>query len=103
MMSPRNLPTLAALLLSSLLCLGQEVTISRGIGTVALSVTAQKPYALMSGEEKSPTLTVECAHKGKKTGHVLSFTAGSALAEGTDMDAKGAQLILNMTVGGTKQ
>jgi hypothetical protein len=103
MMSPRNLPTLAALLLSSLLCLGQEVTISRGIGTVALSVTAQKSYALMSGEEKSPTLTVECAHKGKKTGHVLSFTAGSALAEGTDMDAKGAQLILNMTVGGTKQ
>lgn len=57
----------------------------------------------MSGEEKSPTLTVECAHKGKKTGHVLSFTAGSALNEGTDMDAKGAQLILNMTVGGTKQ
>ncbi len=102
-MLTRNASIFAAVLSWSLLCLGQEVTISRGIGTVALSVTAQKPYALMSGEEKSPTLTVECAHKGKKTGHVLSFTAGSALTEGTDMDAKHAQLILNMTVGGTKQ
>ena len=102
-MSPKSVVGFIALLLSSLLCPAQEVQVSRGIGTVALSVTAQKPYALMSGEEKSPTLTVECAHKGKKTGHVLSFTAGSALNEGTDMDAKGAQLILNMTVGGTKQ
>lgn len=102
-MSTRNVSGFVAIMLWSSLCLGQELQVSHGNGTVALSVAALKPYSIMSGEEKIPMLTVECAHKGKKTGHVLIFTAAGVLVEDTDMGAKGAQLMLNMTVGGTKQ
>ena len=102
-MSTLNVSRFVAIVLWSSLCLGQEVHVSRGNGAVVLSVSAQKPYPLMSGEQKLPTLTVECAHKGKKTGHTIAFSAGGALVEDTDMNAKGAQQIFNMTIGGTKQ
>jgi hypothetical protein len=98
-----NVSGLVAIVLWSSLCLGQEVHVSRGKNTVVLSVSAQKKYQLMSGEEKLPTLSVECAHKGKKTGHNVKFSPGGALVEDTDVDLKGAQLIFNMTIGGTKQ
>ena len=53
--------------------MGQEVNVSRGNGTVVLSVSAQKPYPLATGQEKLPVLSVECAHKGKKTGHTYLY------------------------------
>jgi hypothetical protein len=102
-MSIVNLSRFVAIVLWSSLCVGQEVHVSRGNGTVALSVAAQKPYSLATGQEKLPTLTVECVHKGKKTGHTIAFSAGGALVEDTDMDAKGAQQIFKMTIGGTTQ
>ena len=87
-----------ALFLWSALCTGQEVHVARGNGTVSLSVVALKPYPVMSGEEKFPILSVECAHKGKKTGHIIAFSAGGTLIE----EAK-AQLIFNMTISGARQ
>ncbi|MFI5116191.1 MAG: hypothetical protein ACHP8B_05770 [Terriglobales bacterium] len=92
-----------AIVLWSSLCLGQEVHVSRGNGTVSLSVAAQKPYQLMSGEQKLPTLSVECTQKGKKTGHLLIFLPGGTLAEDLEVDAKGGQRPFAMTIGGTRE
>ena len=103
-MSKLNVSGLVAIVLWSSLCLGQEVHVSRGKNTVVLSVSAQKKYQLMSGEEKLPTLSVECAHKGKKTGHNVKFSPGGSLVEENfEVDAKPGQLTFNMTIGGTKQ
>jgi len=98
-MTVSGLVTIA--LWSSILCVGQEVHVSRGKGSVVLSVLAQKPYPLMSGEEKTATLSVECAQKGKKTVHLLKFSPGGSLVE--DNPEKGAQLTFNMAIGGVKQ
>jgi hypothetical protein len=102
-MSILDISRFVAIVLWSSMCLGQEVNVSRGKDTVVLSVSAQKPYPLLTGQEKLPVLSMECAHKGKKTGHNIVFSAGGALVEDTDMDAKGAQQIFNVTIGGTTQ
>src|ERR1035438_4915082 len=91
-----------SIVLWSCLCLGQEVNVSRGKDTVVLSVAAQKPYPLATGRRTLPVLSVACAHKGKKTGHNIVFSAGGALVGG-NFDAKDAQLIFYMTIGGTRQ
>jgi hypothetical protein len=101
-MSTLNVSRFVAIVLWSGLCLGQEVNVSRGKDTVVLSVAAQKPYPLATGQEKLPVLSVACAHKGKKTGHNIVFSAGGALVGG-NFDAKDAQLIFYMTIGGTRQ
>ena len=103
-MSTRNVSGFVAVMLWCSLCLGQEVLISRGKDTVVLSVSAQKPYQLLSGEGKMPMLSVECAHKGKKAGHLVEFSPGGSLVEENfEVDAKPGQLTFNMTIGGTKQ
>jgi len=81
--------------------MGQEVHASQGKNVVVLSVLAQKPYSLMSGEAKTAKLSVECAQKGKKTVHVLKFSPGESLVE--DNPEKGAPLTFNITIGGIKQ
>jgi hypothetical protein len=102
-MSKVSLSTLVAIVLWSSLCLGQAVNVSRGKDTVVLSVSAQKPYQLMSGEQKVPTLRVECTQKGRKTGHLLKFSPGGTLAGDLEADAKGGPRTFTMTIGGTKQ
>jgi hypothetical protein len=77
------------------------VSVSQGENTVILSVLAQHPYQLMSGEAKTARLSVECAQKGKKTVHVLMFSPGGSLVE--DNPEKGKQLTFNMTIGGVTQ
>jgi hypothetical protein len=99
-----KVPAVVAIILWSLLSLGQEVHVSQGKSSVALSVLAQKPYPWISGEQKTPILSVECALKGKKTLHLLKFSPGGALVEdGPEVTAKGGQLPFMMTIGGTKQ
>lgn len=98
-----NVAGLVAIVLCSSLCLGQEVIVSRGKDTVVLSVSAQKPYQLMSGEQKLPTLSVECTQKGKKTAHLLKFLPAGTLAGDLEADAKGGPRTFTMTIGGTKQ
>jgi hypothetical protein len=97
-----NVSGLVAIVLwSSFLCMAQEVHVSQGKNSVVLSVSAQKPYPLMSGEENTARLSVECAQKGKKAVHLLKFSPGGSLVE--DNPEKGAQLTFNMTIGGVKQ
>ena len=98
-----NVSGLVTIVLWSSLCLGQEVHVSRGKDTVVLSVSAQRPYQLMSGEQKLPTLSVECTHKGKKTAHLLKFMPAGTLVEDIEVSAKGGQLSFNMTIGGIKE
>lgn len=78
----------------------QEVQVTPGKNTVTLSVSAQKPYDLMSGEKKIPVLSVECSQKGKKAGHIVAFSPGGAVVEDTP---EGQQVSFMMTIGGTKQ
>jgi hypothetical protein len=103
-MPTRNASRLIAIVVWSLLCTGQEVHVARGKGSVALSVAAQQPYQLLSGEGKIPVLSVECSHKGKKSGHLLKFLPGGSLVEdNSDINAKGGHVIFNVTMGGTTQ
>jgi len=94
----------AAILLWSLLGMGQEMHVSQGKGIVVLSVWATKPYQLMSGEEVVPILTVDCIVKGKKMSHLLKFLPGGLLVEDSpDITAKSGESVFGMTINGTKQ
>jgi hypothetical protein len=95
---------LVAIALWSFLSMGQEVRVSPGKGSVVLSLRAQKPYSLLSGEDKTPVLTVQGTQKGKNTAHLLKFSAGSTLAEDNpEAPAKGEVVIFEMIIGGNKQ
>ena len=72
-MSIMNVSGLVAIVLWSSLCMGQEVHVTRGKGSVVLSVSAQKPYQLLSGEGKMPMLSVECAHRAKRPDTLWNF------------------------------
>ncbi len=72
-------------------CLAQQVHVTQLKDHVELSITAQQPYQLMAGQPKLPVLTVECAQKGKKAGHIVLLQPGTALAE--DSDKGGLQVI----------
>ena len=74
-------------------------------GTVVLSVMAQKPYSLtVSGQAKTPVLSIVCQQKGKKIAHVITFSPGSILTE-QEFSTFGASasLALEMTIGEHKQ
>lgn len=93
-----------AIILWSLLGVGQEMHVSQGKGIVVISVWALKPYQLMSGEEKTAIFSVTCVQKGKKTGHLVKFIPGGDLvADSPDVTANSAGSVFNMTIGGTKQ
>ena len=85
------------LALSAVASPAQEVHVSQSQGHVVLSVVAQQSYQLMMGEAKRPILSVECAQKGKKTGHVVTLRLGTPLAE--DNDKTGLQ-ILTVSIDG---
>jgi hypothetical protein len=98
-----NLSGVSAVVLCSLLALGQEVQVSPGKHSVRLTITA-KSYRLLPTEEMQPTLTLECAVKGNKAGHLLLFSAGGAISEDNPETApRNGQLTLTMTISGTKQ
>ena len=71
-----------AVVLCSSVAIAQEVHVTAENGVVTLSVTAQKPYTLMAnGQQKTPAMAVICQQKGKKTGHVITFSPGGILTE----------------------
>jgi len=95
---------MVAVMLASLIGLGQEVKVTPGKDSVALSVSAQKPYDILSSEKKTPVLSVQCSLKGKKAGHLVIFTAGGALAEGdAESGTKNGAITLHMMVGGKEE
>ena len=98
-----KLSWLAAVIFCSLLALGQDVEVTPGKNSVGMKITA-KSYHLLTTEEEQPTLTLECALKGKKTGHLLLFSAGGALSEENPGTApRNGALTLTMRIAGTKQ
>lgn len=95
-----GLPGIAAIALCSLLSLAQQVQVSSGKGDVVLTIQALKPYQLVVGEEKTPTLSVECVQKGKKSAHLVKFSAGGTLGQDSiDAPAQGSNPVLNVTIG----
>ncbi len=90
----------AVLALSCIAC-AQEVEVSsiKG-GGVSLAVSAQKGYQIM-GQDRIPTLAVECAHKGKKGGHLLVFSpGGEMLLSDTGINASSAPQSLSVIING---
>lgn len=73
-------------------------------GGVSMSLSADKAYEIMASEKKTPTLTVQCAHKGKKSMHMVLFSPGGAIAEDKAEDApRSGELSLDVTVNGKKK
>jgi hypothetical protein len=95
------LRTLVCILLLglSVVCVAQEVAVSSGKNSVILSVSAQKSYDVLSGEKKTPVLSVQCVLKGKKEVHIITFSPGGAVIEDKpDAD----QVSFTVTMGGAK-
>ena len=82
--------------------LGQDVQVTSENGVITLSMTAQKPY--VSGQTRTPVLSVVCRQKGKKFTHAISFSPGGFL---TQQDyspyGKSSSLVLQMSIAGHKQ
>jgi len=99
-----KLSILAAILLCSIIAVGQEVEITPGKNSVALTITSSKSYHLLPTEEKQSTLTLMCALKGNKAGHLLLFSPGSEIGEDDpETEPRNGQLTLKLKIGGTKQ
>jgi hypothetical protein len=64
--------------------LAQEVHVRESKDNVSLSITAKRSYQLMAGRANLPILTVGCAQRGKKAGHIVLFQPGTPLAEESD-------------------
>jgi hypothetical protein len=82
--------------------LGQDVHVTSDKGVITLSVKAQKSY--VSGQAKTPVLSVVCQQKGKKIAHAITFSPGGILTEQEYSSfANSTSLVLEMTIGGHKQ
>ncbi|HLI64558.1 MAG TPA: hypothetical protein VKV05_14280 [Terriglobales bacterium] len=98
-----KLPALVTMLLYSVLCRGQAVQVSQAKNGVLLSVSAQKPYQLLTQEQKLPTLSVQCTKKGKKTLHLLLFSPEGELGQDPAQTAAGGVQAFTVTIGNSKQ
>jgi hypothetical protein len=89
---------------ASLMAIAQDLHVTSENGTVTMTVAAQKSYALMpTGQQKTAVLTVSCQHKGKKVGHVVTFSPGGILTEQQYSGfGNSASLQLAVNLGGQK-
>lgn len=94
----------AVFALYSLPAVAQEVHVTAENGIVTMSVAAQKPYILMAaGAPRTPVLAVACQQKGKKTGHVITFSPGGILTEQEfSTFGRSASLLLSVHLGEEK-
>lgn len=85
--------------------LGQDVQVTSDKGGVTLSVMAQKSYSvIVSGQPKTPILSVTCQKKGKKITHTITFSPGGILTEQEySTFGSSASLVLDITIGEHKQ
>jgi hypothetical protein len=96
---------IATILFLAILTMGQEVHSSPVKGGVNVSITADKPYEVMSGEKKRAVLSVECVQnqKGAKAMHLVMFTAGEAVAEdNAETRPKNGEISFNTGLDGKK-
>src|SRR5512135_715396 len=93
------LPGLIACALCSSNLSGQDVHVTSENGVTTLGVAAQKPY--VSGQPKTPVLSVVCQQKGKKVVHAIRFSPGGTLMEQENSSfGTSTSLVLKMTIGG---
>lgn len=98
-----RLSGLFAIVCCSYLAFGQEVHVTPIKNGVVLSVAARK-YHILATEEKEPTLSIQCAAKGKKSAHILMFSSGSAITEdNAEIEPRSGEFMLSVTIGGTRQ
>jgi hypothetical protein len=96
------LPAAIACALWSPNLLGQDVDVTSDKGVITLSVMAHKPY--VSGQAKTPVLSVVCQQKGKKITHAIRFSPGGVLThQDYSTFGQSSSLVLQMTIGGHKQ
>ncbi len=98
-----KLAVLVAVLVCSTLSSAQQVELSAVKGGIALSVSAQKTYQVMTGEDREPVLTLQCIHKGKKSAHLLIFSPAGEMAEAGPFGTSNAPQNLAVTVDGKTQ
>jgi len=83
--------------------MAQEVHVSRDSNGVALGVMAQEPYKLLAGNQKMPGLLLDCAQRGKKSEHHLSFfPGGPVLNYDSRIIADRQPPLFYMTINGTR-
>ena len=90
----------------AILSVGQDVRTSPVKGGVNISITANQPYDVMSGEKKKAVLSVECAQNQKATKfmHLVMFSAGENVAEdNAESRPKNGEIHLNTIMGGVKE
>ena|SRR5271165_3142234 len=98
-----KLMVFVAVLVFSGIGYAQQVEVSVVKGGVTLSVSAQKSYQIIAGQDRVPVLTLECARKGKKGGHLLIFSPGDEMLLGNEskgLSAATAPQTLSVTVNG---
>lgn len=95
---------LIGLVLCSFLCMGQEVEVTPGKGSVLISVSAQKAYQWLASEQKVPTLSLQCAQKNKKSVHLLLFSPqGDVTEDNPETAGRTGQVTFHMIIGSAAQ
>jgi hypothetical protein len=94
------------ILFLAILSFGQDVRTSPVKGGVNVSITANQPYEVMSGQKKTPVLSIECTQnqKASKVMHLVMFSAGENVAEdNAETRPKNGEIHLNSILGGNKE
>ena len=77
---------------------------ARKSGSISLTVTSQQSYSIMTNQKVSPTLSIICAVKNKKGGHLITFTANGMLTEGDiGTTPRNGEIGLTMVINGKKE
>ena len=90
----------------AVLCSGQEVHTEPVKDGVNLSISAQQSYEIIAGEKKRLTLSIQCAEnqKGTKAQHLVMFSGGGSLSEGSpELTPRNGEISLKTQVGGTEE
>jgi len=91
-------------ILAACFAAAQDIQVSPTKGGVVIVLSADKPYQLLPGEEKTATLSMQCLHVKNKSSHILLFSPGGAVAEDDpETTSKHGGVGLMMTIGGKKQ
>lgn len=99
-----RLPALVTILFWTLFCTGQDVHTSLVKDGVNVSITANKPYEVMSGQGKRAVLSVECSQKAGKAMHLVMFSAGESVAEdNAETRPKNGEITFTTELKGSKE
>ena len=101
----RRIGLVGVVLFAAMFLAAQEVHVTPGkSGSVSLTISAQQTYSIMASEKITPTLSIICAVKNKKGGHLITFTANGMLTE-SDIGTtpRNGEIGLTMVINGAKE